>query len=492
MPSLPSFWSPVVLACIATGALWSCGSNDASPSRTDGGVPDAAVRDASPQDAGIDAPTVPKELTVVTLAPAHGDANVSVQDPIQVTFSEAVQIGATPLTLTKPDGTLIPTTAALSSDRRTVTLSLLDAQKAPAEVVAHFADISTLDGRPLVSKPDWSWKLPAWVSVGTNVVDRFDLYDECSVVAGPGRQITFVAREWNIRRDQPGFVSTTDTLHGAWKQLGGPLTPVTYYPRIALDAKNNLVALSIYENVLHVQRWSGAKWDDLGGPIPDADGLWENSPIAVDSRGKIFMAYSHRVGGQASVNELLVRSFDGTTWSPVGGPVSSAQSDTPFYPNLVLDPTGIPYVRYHDSEEHIVKWTGSAWAPVGSHLAPTGGTALGLTMAFDDGGRLFAIGNFSDGTTRVIRFDGSDWVPVGNSLGTKITSASLVAGRSGHLFSIVYDDIDNATFRVADITQAGWTKIDGAITDFGTSLAVDPDNVPVVLTPKLGVLRLNR
>ena len=497
----PSFrWSVSVVTCIATGAFWSCSSNDASPMSQyrDAGLIEPPVFDACTQDTGADTSVEPKKLSVVAMSPANGDTNVSVRDPIQVTFSDPVQIGTSPITLATPDGKSIPTTFELSTDQHTITVWPVTAQAAPAEVVAHFGDVSTLDGKLLASKPDWTWKLPAWLRVGSDLKKRFSLVDS-SLSTGPGRRITLVTPEWTTGGNLMGVVSTVDTLHGTWTQLGGYLPSVTWGSHMLLDPNGNIVLTSFYDDNILVQRWSGTGWDILGGPIPDGAGDVYNSPIAIDAKGKLFVAYSQKRPDDPTMYDLIVRSFEGKDhWSPVGGPVSDSMIGSTFDPNVAVDPAGVPYVAYTDPWANIRKWTGSTWMPVGSKLSPTPGYARWLQVAFDDGGHLFAIGDFANDTSsvitsRVIRFDGTDWVFVGDSLGSKFYANPLVvAGYDGHVFAVVRDDDPADTSRVVDITATGWTKSDWPIEGSVNAITVTRDNVPLVTAAKFGVLRLNR
>ncbi|WP_394830907.1 Ig-like domain-containing protein [Pendulispora rubella] len=481
-------WSLAVLTGMATGAFWACSSSDGAP------IPPPGILeppDASPQDAGPDARVEPKKLTVVALTPANGDTNVSVQDPIQVTFSEPVKIGPSSITLETPDGTLISTRVELSANERTITVSPVTPQNVPSELTAHFGDISTLDGEPLPSKPAWSWKLPAWVRVGSDLLERFNLGD-ASLVTGPGRRIALAAHEHDDYEKPRWSVSTLDTLHGTWTQLGGPLPLITWDPHMLLDRNGDLVVSSDNTWDKVVQRWSGTGWDKLGEPIANVRDA-SDSPLAIGAQGKLLLACSEKIPGGTTTYNLIVRAFDGKgSWSPIGGPVNDSPMADPLNPHMAVDPTGVPYVAYTDPSVHVRKWTGSAWTPVGSNLPTTGGDLQWLRIAFDDGGRLFGIGMFWDGTTRVIRFDGSDWVLVGEALSTQRANApSLVAGHDGHVFAAVYDDWSNQGFRVADITQAGW-KLESPIEHQVSALAVDRDNVPIVVAPRFGVLRLNR
>ncbi|WP_394830908.1 Ig-like domain-containing protein [Pendulispora rubella] len=495
----PSFsWLLAVLTCMATGAFWACSSSDGSPVSTGGvlGPADASPQepsDASPPDAGSDTSVEPQELTVVSLAPTSGDTNVFVEDPIQVTFSEPVQIGASAVTLTTPDGTTIPTTIKRSADERTLTLSPVAPQKAPAEVVAHFNAVSTLDGRPLTSAPNWSWKLPPWLRVSPDPrKSDFSVHDG-SMVIGPGRETILASGgESTPGGNWTGSVYSFGTPHGPWTRLGGrPLSKVMWSPRVVLDPSGNIVVASLYDKQIFVQRWSGTGWNFLGEPIPDANDI-VRTLMAIDARGKLFVGASQTVHGEPDTYNLVVRSFDGNgTWSSVGGTVNDVRTSQTFDPYLALDPAGVPYVAYTDPWANVRKWTGAAWVPVGSNLAPTGGYARWLAIAFDDGGRLFALGGFSDETTRVIMFNGSNWVPVGEALGGTV-AASLVAGRDGHLFGAIYEGNFGDSFRVVDITQAGWTKIDWPIPGVAGALAVGPDNIPVVASSRAGVLRLHR
>ncbi|WP_394840496.1 hypothetical protein LVJ94_30825 [Pendulispora rubella] len=264
-----------------------------------------------------------------------------------------------------------------------------------------------------------------------------------------------------------------------------------------LDPRGRLVVASTlaqrlpdyeYKMDVLVQRWSGTGWAPLGSLIPDREG----PVLALDANSKPFVACAQRLHGETVTFNVMVYSFDGKdTWSPLGGPVNDSPTDR-LNPYLVVDHTGVPHVTYTDPLPQIRKWTGSRWVEVNANPWINGAYLRWLEIAFDDSGRLFGLGGFSDDTVRVLMFNGSDWVPVGDSFGNQIPAHTLVAGHDGHLFAIVYEGPYDESFRVADITAAGWTKSDWPVEGFGGPLAVDPDNVPVVVSSKFGVLRPNR
>jgi hypothetical protein len=180
------------------------------------------------------------------------------------------------------------------------------------------------------------------------------------------------------------------------------------------------------ELVLGIAAWDGTAWDRVGGGVSSgADGLY---PVMARDLVETSIGGGERLvvgGGFLLVNDEVMpnlASFDGTTWSSVGG-----GTDGPVYairefddgrgPGLFVGglfsrvggtgPGGIAANR-------IARWDGTAWSGVGGGINAT----VWSLAVFDDGSgpKLHAGGSFTtaDGlpADRIARWNGSVWEPI--------------------------------------------------------------------------------
>jgi trimeric autotransporter adhesin len=216
-----------------------------------------------------------------------------------------------------------------------------------------------------------------------------------------------------------------------------------------------------------VARWNGAEWQAMGtgfsayttaltqltngdvvasglspglavaGQIVRWNGQW--FPLAVaDAAVHALLAMPNgdliAAGKFTSISGIAanhIARWDGTSWSPLGsgtdGPVNA----------LTLLPNGEP-VAGGDfafaggvAASQVARWNGTSWSAVGAGLAPATGGVLGLTTTPNGGllatGRYgFAGGDFGG----VARWDGLSWQALGNhgGFGEVFTAAALPNG----------------------------------------------------------------
>ncbi|WP_394827237.1 Ig-like domain-containing protein [Pendulispora albinea] len=501
---------------VAGSGLWACDSNDATPSPHDSGTADAGpdAKTADPRDAGPgDAePDAPAPLTA-TFSPANKDENVGVRDPIRITFSEPVQISPNPVSLFRADGAAIASTAALSADRRTLTVTPTSPFSAPAEVFATFGDISTLDGKPFAPKPAWSWKIPYWHAVGRGSLDAS--HSAIYLAGGPDGQIHAIHGRYDASHRLRPFVSRIDGPQGTWHTLGdiGFVDDIAPYS-IAADPQGAPVVFVPEESSgnyrMRVRRWSGTDWKNVGYPfgITKTSHRQEHRAMAIDATGRMFVAFADSTAGEEGYF-TVVWAFDGNQWRSLGR-VTSLSEGYVGSPSVAVDKEGTPYVSVtargpSGGSALVRKFSSGAWVPAGPDPSLDGRSASLVRLAFDDAGELFALMATAAGTEsdlRVARLDGGKWVQVGQPLGASRYDVSLthfVRGREGHLFALwrQAEDVDNAaSFHVADVTRKDWSLVGPSFLvpygGYDDSLAVESDGSPIVTVDSGGpVYRVN-
>jgi hypothetical protein len=121
--------------------------------------------------------------------------------------------------------------------------------------------------------------------------------------------------------------------------------------------------------------------------------------------------------------------------------------------------------------QHVARWNGAMWSPVGNEL---GNTVLALA-AFDDGSgkHLYAGGSFG-----VKLWNGVHWIQAGAGLGSgnTVTGFAVFDAGSGPRLYAAYFDVDIGTLQltghVARLDAAGWTNVGDAFDERVQSLVV--------------------
>ena len=251
---------------------------------------------------------------------------------------------------------------------------------------------------------------------------------------------------------------------------------------------------------VHVYRWNGRNWIQLGGAIEDSPGNYDfGKAVSIAANGNRVVIGSPSNG----VGQALVYEWNGNVWSQLGPAISSNASGDSFGEFIAMSSDGrkVAISAYRSDEAYanagqvkVFQWNGRNWAPVGAAI--NGNVELdlfGLSMAFSqDGNRIAATASPLDENTavRVFQWNGSAWTQLGADLtgeglddnfggaialsttGNRIAIGSL-ANNSGA------DDAGQV--RVYEWNNTAWTQVDAPINGslqaerFGTSLSVSPD-----------------
>ncbi len=217
-----------------------------------------------------------------------------------------------------------------------------------------------------------------------------------------------------------------------------------------------------------VAKWDGAQWQPLGSGA-DND-VWALAAFDDGSGPKLFAAglFTH-MGGTFAPGVAL---WDGASWSYPG---SAEGLLWPAALAVLNDGTGP--ALYAASGDGISRWNGAGWTAVGGALDERANTVT----VFDDGTgpALYAGCDYTDTQRCLVKWTGTAWVPVGGGLGG--TPYAGVYALS------VYDDgsgpglwaggdfmIAGGTYasRVAKWTGAEWTLLGSGVDGPGNHLAV--------------------
>ena len=243
-----------------------------------------------------------------------------------------------------------------------------------------------------------------------------------------------------------------------------------------------------------VARWNGTSWSALGGglrgfPFEHADTL-----VAFNDGGGESLYVGGLFNQAGSTAALNLARWSGTSWSQVvpvatGGLNDSvytlAAFDDGLGGGLALYAGGMFSCSGSTALNHVAKWTGSQWSPLGSgtsgvygYFGPTG--SVERLVVFD--GDLIAGGSFLDAggapnTADLARWDGTTWSALVPSLPytdvSELEVADLGDGRklyiSGHSTTVdlaIWDGSTLTTF--SDGSGCGSSSVDFEVFDDGS------------------------
>ena len=458
-------------------------------------------------DGGTDVTVVPDPDSVppevVFRIPAHGEDQVSVRTPIRAVFSEAVKLGANPVTLLA-DGVAIATTSALSDDAKVLTVSPKSEIAVPAKMSLSFEDVTDLRGNSLVRAP-WSWTDPLWLRVG-DTLEQEGTISFPRIAAGTGERVNVaLALPQTTESGMPLTVQAIDTPKSTWALRGARVGMTLDRPNLLTESDGTLVVA--YKDPLNgsvrVQRLEDGVWRQIGGPFPSVQGNGAVA-LAADAHGMLFLAYdeSTEAGTTNVVVKTLPRGFD--SWSPLAETVNDPSAETATdLQSLTLDKNGIPYVAYRTatSDAYVRFWSVTKWSSVGTSVNGPQQAVKSMTIGLDDTSHLLAVLSWHDRylTTRhaqLTRFDGVNWVDGGDVANDALIDAAFLgATRDGHMFAYLGTD---EQFFLLDVTTKGWVAMPPPAVrppKGFASAAVDPTGVPIfgwTDGAAMNVVRLNR
>lgn len=240
--------------------------------------------------------------------------------------------------------------------------------------------------------------------------------------------------------------------------------------------------------VNNIAKLQGDQWLPLGTGIGSSNGqVWAMGEFDDGTGPALFVGGDFAVAGGQQVNHIA--KWDGSTWSPVGQGTSATIRgamtvfDDGSGPALYV---GGDFTTAGGFEvNHVAKWDGEQWSALGSGVSGEFHSVRALCV-FDDGHgpALYAGGNFTlaGGITvnGIARWDGSTWSAVGGGMGHDPSGTRLVRGL------IVHDDGRGlALYATGQFASAGGVPVsdiarwDGeSWSALGEGITSEPGSVP--------------
>ena len=193
----------------------------------------------------------------------------------------------------------------------------------------------------------------------------------------------------------------------------------------------------------NIATWNGSSWATLGSGMNGGVGALvsfdEGSGPVLHAGGSFTTA-----GGVAANN---IATWDGSSWAPLGSGTNSGVYDLTTFDDgtgPALYAAGGFWTAGGVTASRIAKWNGSSWAPLGTGLGTIGtGSVGGFSLAvFDDGGgaALYAGGSFmtagftlasGEVANHIARWNGSSWTPLGSGLDSPVDALLVFDDGSG-------------------------------------------------------------
>lgn len=273
-----------------------------------------------------------------------------------------------------------------------------------------------------------------------------------------------------------GLARWTDT---GWTAL--PPIPLLYSRLYALTAFDDGTGPALYVGGPFVAKWDGNAWRDLTGPT---EGDVRTFCVYDDGGGPAL--YAGGTFTRIGVTQIYyIAKWDGFAWSPLAGGLDDwvrgmAVFDAGQGPELyVCGDFVFAYNPARVTVNHVARWNGQRWSPVGGGIQ-VGGDSTAL-LSYDDGSgpALYMGGGFSNvgGTpaNNVVRWTGSQW-------------QALAAGTNGSVMALAaFDDGTGAALyatgpftaaggqpalEMARWKNGGWSAVGDGITGLSYGLTV--------------------
>lgn len=190
----------------------------------------------------------------------------------------------------------------------------------------------------------------------------------------------------------------------------------------------------------NVALWNGTAWSSLGSGLGGGTGFGAPADCLVElTNGDIVVGGWFTTAGGMPANGIA--RWDGVAWAPLGTGVSGVPypkvSTMVVLPNGDLVAAGSFLFMDGLPANHIARWNGTQWLPLGNGLGTDPWTEVGDLLVRD--GELVAVGSFASAggvaAPGIARWDGSSWSTFGAAppgLGHAIESAPngdlIVAG----------------------------------------------------------------
>ena len=249
------------------------------------------------------------------------------------------------------------------------------------------------------------WNGATWVPAGTE--GRFEVTDDrgflcCPSLATGPDGTGYLAWRSSGAGGGPGWIYVRKSVGTAWQEMDNSasgygisgIEGLAGSPSVAISDDGTVyVAWEFYHfggtvsREIHVRRWSGNTWGEVGegsasgGGINEDDGFSVDPSIDVAPDGTVYVAWCNRSPDYERAAIYVLR-WSGGAWGEVGQGSATGDGIGPSglwsKPSLVVANDGTPYVAWMEWVEgvnrlHVKRWTGAVW----EETTPGSGIGIG-------------------------------------------------------------------------------------------------------------------
>ncbi|MFC1781210.1 hypothetical protein ACFLZ8_03000, partial [Planctomycetota bacterium] len=263
--------------------------------------------------------------------------------------------------------------------------------------------------------------------------------------------------------------STQGTVRGlprAWTQMGrnsassggiSNTTSESLYPDITINGNNNpyVCWASYYEEgperqfEIYTKHWNGTSWVEISNNSASGNGISKtignstNPQIVISRTDNPIICWREEVNQSTpSVGQIYVKQWDDTNWIEMGrnsasdGGISQNEKYSSA-PSITLDLEGYPIICWGEmmeieSQIHIRRWNGYAWARIKEIIAEIPKAASSQTQIFpavvqpkvaatNEGNPIVCWADYSRGNYEIYvkEWDGQAWLDMGSDSASK-------------------------------------------------------------------------
>ena len=295
----------------------------------------------------------------------------------------------------------------------------------------------------------YTWNGTAWSQLG-NDIDGEAAEDESGhsvSLSADGTTVAIGARRNDGNGNSSGHTRIYNWNGTAWSQLGNDIDGEAAEDEsgfsISLSADGTTVAIGARRNDgngnssghTRIYNWNGTTWNQLGSDIDgEAANDFSGRSISLSNDGKTVAIGAHKNDGNGSNSgHTRIYSWNGTTWSQLGGDIDGEASDdeSGFSVSLAGNGTVVAVSAYQNNgngsnagHTRIYTWNGTTWNQLGSDIdGEAADDEGGYSIALSNDGNTIAIGarlNDGNGTnsgqTRIYSWSGNTWSQLGSDI----------------------------------------------------------------------------
>ncbi len=316
----------------------------------------------------------------------------------------------------------------------------------------------------------WSWNGSSWTKVaGDGVNGGWTAAQGDVIYTLTSSGTTIFAGTY----DSAGSGYVYEWNGASWTRLGGQYENNSwgYYGQgsveVLFSARGNMYAgLGSVAGAAQVWRWNGSQWTIIGGQ--GINGSWESDTFELVTSMTTYGG-NLVVGLGSSANDGEVWSWDGTTWTKLGGDSLNGGWTTNFEEvNSLASYENYLYAGLGNSanDGEVWRWDGVSWTKIGGDSI-NGGWTTGIervaSMTIHDGMLHVGLGA-SAGDGEVWRWNGATWSKIGgDSLNSgwdnTIEQVEALITYDGKLIAALGNSADDG--EVWEWNGSAWAKLGG-------------------------------